>query len=155
MILSAIGVLSTGLAQTDVPIINASDLNKILADNNDLPILINVWATWCAPCREEFPDLVKLSKEYKNNVKFIGISADDDDDLNTKVIPFLKNQNAQFQNYLIKVSEPEDFINTLNKEWAGAIPATFIYNKGGTQIEMLVGLQSYEQFENAIKKVIN
>jgi len=144
----------TGFSQTEVPIINSSDLNKILTDNQDQPLLINVWATWCAPCREEFPDLVKLSNEYKKQVKFIGISADDVDDLNTKVIPFLVEQKAQFQNYLIKVSEPEDFINALNKQWVGAIPATFIYDKDGNQIEMLVGMQTYEQFENALKKVI-
>lgn len=155
IIFLAIGVFSKGLAQTDVPIINASDLNKILAIDNDLPVLINVWATWCAPCREEFPDLVKLSNEYTEQVRFIGISADDADDLNTKVIPFLKEQKAEFQNYLIKVSEPEDFINALNKDWAGAIPATFIYDKEGNQNEMLVGMQTYEQFKSALKKVID
>ena len=155
IIFSAIGFLTQGLAQVEVPIINASDLNEILNSGNDKPILINVWATWCAPCREEFPDLVKLSNEYKKQVKFIGISADDTDDLNTKVIPFLKEQRAEFQNYLIKVSEPEDFINALNKDWAGAIPATFVYDKDGNQKEMLVGMQTYEQFENALKKVID
>lgn len=154
-VLTIFGFNSTGFSQTEVPIINSSDLNKIIDDNKDQPILINVWATWCAPCREEFPDLVKLSNEYKKQVKFIGISADDVDDLNTKVIPFLEEQKTGFQNYIIKVSDPEDFINALNKEWAGAIPATFIYDSGGNQKEMLVGMQTYEQFESALKKVID
>ena len=88
-------------------------------------------------------------------LRVIGISADDFEDLDAKVIPFLKKQNAQFENYLIKVGDPEDFINLLNKDWSGAIPATFIYDKNGKQKEMLIGKQSYEEFENAIKKVIN
>ncbi|MCW9065589.1 MAG: TlpA family protein disulfide reductase, partial [Ignavibacteriaceae bacterium] len=105
--------------------------------------------------REEFPDLVKLSKEYKNKVRFVGISADEVEDLDEKVIPFLKSQNAQFENYLLKVVEPEDFIDLLNQDWSGAIPATFIYDKNGMQTEVLIGKQSYEEFEGSLEKVIN
>jgi thiol-disulfide isomerase/thioredoxin len=140
---------------SEVKIINDSDLKLILEDGRGSAILINVWATWCEPCREEFPDLVELSDKYKKNIRFIGISADDTDDLNSKVVPYLKNQNAQFENYLLKVVEPEDFINLLDKDWSGAIPATFIYDKNGKQTEALIGKQSYEEFERAIKKVID
>jgi len=153
-VISIGGMQTKVYSQPKVTIINVSELEKILIENNNQPLLINVWATWCAPCREEFPDLVKLSNDYKDQIKFIGISADDDEDLDEKVIPFLKSQNAQFENYLVKVSEPEDFINVLNKDWGGAIPATFIYDKVGKQKKMLIGTQSYEQFEQAIKKMI-
>jgi len=138
-----------------VKIINVSDLKLILEDEKGNATLINVWATWCAPCREEFPDLVKLSNDYKSEIRIIGISADEVKDLDEKVIPFLKNKNAQFENYLIKVVEPEDFINLLDPDWSGAIPATFIYDKNGKQAEVLIGKQSYEEFENAIKRVID
>jgi len=107
------------------------------------------------PCREEFPDLVKLAQDYDKNIRVIGISVDDSDDLDSKVIPFLKNQNAEFENYLLKVVDPEDFINLLNKDWSGAVPATFIYDNTGKQNESLIGNQSYELFEKAIKKVID
>ena len=118
-----------------VKIINVSDLKLILEEGKGSAILINVWATWCVPCREEFPDLVALSENYKKNIRFIAISVDDVADLESKVVPFLKNQNAQFENYLLKVIEPEDFINLLNKDWSGAVPATFIYDKYGKQTE--------------------
>jgi len=139
--------------ETQVKIINAEDLSVII-NNSDLPLLINVWATWCMPCREEFPDLVKISNIYKNKVHVVGISVDDSEVSDSKVIPFIKNQKADFEIYLLKVVEPEDFINLLNKKWSGAIPATFIYDKDGNQKEMLIGKQSYESFEEAIKKVI-
>jgi thiol-disulfide isomerase/thioredoxin len=138
-----------------VEIINVSDLEKIIKNNDGRALLINVWATWCAPCREEFPELVKLATNYCKEVRVVGISVDEKGDLDSKVIPFLKNQNASFQNYLLKVVDPEDFINALNKKWGGAIPATFIYDKEGNQKEMIVGKQTYEVFESAIKKVIN
>lgn len=136
-----------------VKIINTEDLRGIIK-NNDLPLLINVWATWCMPCREEFPDLVKISNSYKGKVRFVGISVDDSEDLDSKVIPFIKNQKVNFEIYLLKVVDPEDFINLLNKKWGGAIPATFIYDKRGNQEEMLIGKQSYETFKEALKKVI-
>lgn len=147
------------LAQSDkiaqVKIINVEDLQDLINQDTDLPLLINVWATWCAPCREEFPELVKLANTYKNNIRVIGISVDDSEILETRVIPFLKNQNAEYENYLLKVIDPEDFINLLNEEWGGAIPATFVYGKGGDQKEMLIGKQTYEQFEEAVLKVID
>jgi thiol-disulfide isomerase/thioredoxin len=151
----SLDIYSQSYPPSEIKIINDSDLKRILKEGKGSALLINVWATWCEPCREEFPDLVKLSNQYKNKVRFIGISADEVEDLDEKVIPFLKHQNAQFENYLIKVVEPENFINLLNKDWSGAIPATFIYDENGRQNEVLIGKQSHEEFEKAIKKVIN
>ena len=157
LILAGIGLTTYSQPKESykVEIINLSDLEKIIGDSDGRALLINVWATWCAPCREEFPELVKLANDYSREVRVVGISVDEKGDLDSKVIPFLKNQNASFQNYLLKVVDPEDFINALNKKWGGAIPATFIYDKTGNQKEMIVGKQTYEVFEKAIKKVIN
>jgi thiol-disulfide isomerase/thioredoxin len=153
------GITSTVFSQsgvtTQVKVINILDLEKIVNQNEGRALIINVWATWCLPCREEFPDLVKLANDYNKNIRIVGISVDDYDDLNSKVIPFLEQQNAEFENYLLKVVDPEDFINLLNKDWSGAIPATFIYDNTGKQNESLIGKHSYELFEKAIKKVID
>jgi len=140
---------------TNVKIIDVSDLKLILEEGKGRPILINVWATWCEPCREEFPEFVDISVKYKKDIRFISISVDDLSDLDVKVVPFLKNQNVQFESYLLKVAEPEDFINLLDKNWSGAVPATFIYDKFSKRTEALIGKQSFELFENAIKKVID
>ena len=159
VILILAGIVLTTFSQPKesykVEIINPADLEKIIGESDGRALLINVWATWCAPCREEFPELVQLANNYSKEVRVVGISVDEKGDLDSKVIPFLKNQNASFQNYLLKVVDPEDFINALNKKWGGAIPATFIYDKTGNQKEMIVGKQTYEVFEKAIKKVIN
>jgi len=157
LLLIIFGVEIFAQSETDskIKIINVSDLKLLLVEGKGSAVLINVWATWCEPCREEFPDLVVLSEKYKKNVRFISISVDDVADLESKVVPFLKSQNAQLENYLLKVIEPEDFINLLDKDWSGAVPATFIYDKYGKQTEALIGKQSFEIFENAIKKVID
>ena len=137
----------------DVKIISIEELKDFIQNRGGKPLLINVWATWCAPCREEFPDLVKMANEYHNKIDVVGISVDFPEEIDSKIIPFLKKQNADFKNYVIKVIEPEDFINLLNENWSGAIPATFIYDENGEQIEYFIGKQSYEEFEKAVLKV--
>lgn len=158
LLFSLVGSINYALAQSDISpqikIINVTDLSDLINANKDRILLINVWATWCVPCREEFPELVQIAKSYSEKVRVVGISVDGPEILDSKVIPFLKNQKAEFENYLLKVIEPEDFINLLSKEWSGAIPATFIYDKKGNQKEKLIGKQSYELFEQAVKEVI-
>ena len=56
--------------------IDFAGLRKALTPSNK-PLLVNFWATWCDPCREEFPDLVKLDAEYKGRIDFITISLDE------------------------------------------------------------------------------
>jgi len=136
----------------DVNIISIEELKEFIKNRDGKPLLINVWATWCAPCREEFPDLVKIANEYYDQIDVIGISVDFPEEIDSKIIPFLKKQNADFKNYVIKVIEPEDFINLLNENWRGAIPATFIYDANGEQIKYLIGKQSYEEFKKALLK---
>ena len=158
LLFSLVGSTNYALAQSNISpqikIINVTDLSELINENKDRVLIINVWATWCVPCREEFPELVQIAKSYSEKVRVVGISVDDSEVLDSKVIPFLKNQKAEFENYLLKVIEPEDFINLLSKEWSGAIPATFIYDKGGNQKKILIGKQSYELFEQAVKEVI-
>ena len=136
----------------EVKVITVSELKNLINDRSGKPLLINVWATWCAPCREEFPDLVKIANEYYGQIDVVGISVDFPEEIDSKIIPFLKKQNASFNNYVIKVIEPENFINLLNENWSGAIPGTFIYDKNGGQVKHLIGKQSYEEFEKAVLK---
>jgi thiol-disulfide isomerase/thioredoxin len=137
----------------EVEIISVEELKELIKNRNGKLLLMNVWATWCAPCREEFPDLVKLANEYGEEIDIIGISVDFPEEIDTKIIPFLKKQNAVFTNYVIKVVEPENFINLLNEDWSGAIPATFVYDEKGNQVEYLIGKQTYEEFEKVVKKL--
>jgi len=138
-----------------VETINVEKLGEFLSNRNGKPLLINVWATWCVPCREEFPDLVKLSEEYKTKIDIVGISVDFPEEIDSKVIPFLNKHNAGFTNFVVDVKDPEDFINLLNKEWSGAIPATFLYDRNGKQLKYLVGKTDLEGFEKMISSVIN
>lgn len=133
--------------------IDRIQLQKIIKERNDKPLFINLWATWCVPCREEFPTINTLVNEYKN-IEFIGISIDYPDEVETKIIPFLRSQKAKFKSYVNAFERDEDLINFLDKEWNGALPATFIFDKSGNKVLFLEGKRSYKEFKKAIEKAI-
>ena len=96
------------------------------------PLLVNYWATWCDPCREEFPDLVKIDKDYRTKgLDTIAISLDDLAELKTEVPKFLRLMKVRMPVYLLNVSDPEPSIKMVDPTWGGALPATFLYDAQG------------------------
>jgi len=117
-------------------------------------LFLNVWATWCVPCVEEFPDIVKLSRSYDSKrLEVVAISADYPDEVDSKIIPFLMKQNVPFKVYVAKFEDQEKFINALDTAWSGGLPATFIYDTEGHRRFRLVGQGSYERFKQQIDKL--
>lgn len=95
------------------------------------PLLINFWATWCDPCREEFPDLVMLDTEFKGKIDFITISLDDPDEIATTVPRFLAAMKAEMPAFLLKTADESAVIASISKAWQGGMPFTILYDKGG------------------------
>src|SRR5215207_5896673 len=111
---------STNISLPVVKQIDTAALRALIKPNKK-PLLINFWATWCDPCREEFPNLVKIDKEYRPNraVAFITISLDDFSDIKTSVPKFLGSMKANMPAYLLNVSDPEPAIELIDKGWTG------------------------------------
>ncbi len=131
--------------------INESGLQDLIDNRKGKVLLLNIWATWCIPCRKEIPDLIRLSNNYKNSIDVVGISIDYPEDLTQKILPFLKKNNVTYANYISAFRKDEDLINFLNKNWSGAIPASFIYNPEGTLLHFIEGKKDYDFFEQLIK----
>jgi len=142
------------LATIDVLILDADSFQPLLNQHQGKILFINAWATWCVPCIEEFPDLVRLKDFYKDSdIVFIGISVDFPDEVESKVKPFLYSQKVNFPNYVQDFKDPADLINLLNKNWRGAVPATFIYDRKGRQQKFLLGKHSYDEFQQEIESI--
>ena len=144
---------SLGAEPIEVKKIGEADLKSIMASYKGKVLLVNIWATWCKPCREEFPDLVRLQDFYKGKaVHIIAISADYPDEVDSKILPFLEKFKINFPVYVQDFPRQEDFINYLNREWNGALPATFIYDKEGRQQAFFIGKKDFESFKKEIEK---
>lgn len=141
----------------EVKTISSTDeYQQVLDSFKDKVILVNFWATWCLPCVKEFPELVKLQKNYKDNdFVLLFISLDDKGDIETKIIPFLKKQGVDFTSFFGNFSNPESIMNYVDKSWHGEIPYTGLYNKKGILSKALIGSKTYEQFETEVKKLLD
>lgn len=147
---------TTNLDAVDVSLLDADRFQALLDQYKGKVLFINTWATWCVPCKEEFPDLVRLQDHYKDDdVVFIGISVDFPDEIESKVKPFLHSQKVNFANYVQNFKDPAELIDLLNTKWRGAVPATFIYDKKGIQQTFLLGKHSFVEFQQAIETIRN
>src|ERR687890_515690 len=100
------------------------------------PLLVNFWATWCGPCREEFPDLVKLRGQYDpDTLDFVLVSLDDPSDIGKAVPEFLAEARATaFPSYLLNADDSDAAINLVDPTWSGELPATFLYDRSGALV---------------------
>jgi thiol-disulfide isomerase/thioredoxin len=98
------------------------------------PLLINFWATWCGPCREEFPDLVKIGKDHRSKIDLVTISLDELSEIGGEVPQFLTQMNADFPAYLLKTKNEDAAIALVSKDWKGALPFTILFNAQGEPV---------------------
>ena len=121
---------------------------------NGKPLLINFWATWCDPCREEFPDLVRLDTEYKGKIDVITISLDDLADIDGDVPKFLADMKATMPAYLLKTDDESAAIRLVSKDWAGNLPLTVLIDANGTTAYQRNGKFRYETVKENIDRVL-
>src|SRR5713226_9102751 len=107
-ILLGLGVLLASCGRTsrvrieDVRVtpVTAADVQRVVHDSGAKAVLVNMWATWCGPCREEFPGLVRVARKYEGQgLKVLLVSADTETDL-PAVKKFLAEHGVEFPAYL-------------------------------------------------------
>lgn len=133
--------------------IDAEALKNLLKPNGKA-LLINFWATWCEPCREEFPDLVKISADYKDKIDVIAISLDELSELNSGVPKFLAEMKAEMPAYLLKTPDEGAAIATVSKDWQGGLPFTILFNANGETIYSKQGKFKTDFLRAEIENVI-
>lgn len=113
--------------------IDIEGLKKLLKPNGK-PLLVNFWATWCDPCRDEFPELVRIDLAYKGKIDFVTVSLDDVTDIATLVPKFLRKMKAKMPAYLLSTPDPDAAITLVSKDWVGNLPMTVLINTDGTTV---------------------
>lgn len=127
---------------------------ELLADlrtvGSDL-VVVNYWATWCAPCREEFPDLVRFAEDADPDevqVRFVSVDFEDEA---PAVLEFLGEYGVTGPAYIKSEQSDGPFINALNPQWSGSIPASFIYDRDGNRLDFWEGKVTYAELAERIE----
>ena len=138
----------------DPELIDAQGYGKILQQYRGKPLLVTFWATWCEPCRDEYPMLNELAKQYApQGLKVVGVNLDQDGDL-ILMRRFIARYKPVFPNYRKKAGEEEPFRQAVLPGWNGSLPATFFYAKDGRQEAQFVGERTKETYETAIRSLL-
>jgi len=123
---------------------------ELVKNETDQLRLINVWATWCAPCVIEYPDFVNTHRMYMGrDFEFVSISMDN---MNKKknALKFLDKTDSALQNYIYEGSDKYAFIEALDPDWNGALPYTMLIEPGGNVVWSHQGPVDFLELRRAI-----
>ena len=137
---------------TLVPATAQQVLDAVRASGAQVAV-VNVWASWCIPCREEFPALVRLQRDYRERgVALLLVSSDVAADTSAAK-EFLAEQGVDFRTYL-KAQKDQEFIDAFDPKWSGALPATFVYDGTGVRRHSFLSPVTYDSLEREVTALL-
>jgi peroxiredoxin len=129
---------------------DAATISELLKNKTDKLRLINVWATWCVPCVQEFPDLVYINHMYRDRgLQLVTVSSDEAVNQD-KALAFLQKKQASGLNYIYSGDSKYKMIEAIDPKWQGALPYTVLIEPGGRIIYSKEGAIDLD----TLKKVI-
>lgn len=135
-----------------VEVIKFEHLQKNLNRLSDTTYVVHFWATWCRNCIEEMPFFEQLRKDYSTKrVKFLFVSMDFPSDITNKVKPFLVKNNISGQVLLLDEPDYNAWIDLVDKEWSGTIPATLLLNTTMRKRKFFEGKVKLPEFIEELK----
>jgi thiol-disulfide isomerase/thioredoxin len=137
----------------DFQVRTPDDRSLRLAELKGKVVFLNFWATWCEPCREEMPDLVRFYRDNRaQGLRLVLISADDDAQRAevARVLTALSFDGPAF----IKRGNDMTFIDALDPRWKGALPATFLFDGRGVKKTSWLGSVTYDQLHTRVSGLL-
>jgi peroxiredoxin len=111
--------------------ITVEQIKTLRQNATDKTILVNFWATWCAPCTAEFPDLLKTWRMYrKRPFDLVTVTVNYPDE-EKAVRKFLETQHAASRNYISTTMDPHELVRAFDPEWDGGVPYSMVIAPGG------------------------
>lgn len=123
-------LLSFQAKSQTVKLLTLSELDRRIEKGKDTVYIINFWASWCAPCLQELPHFEKLNQTVKGEkAKILLVSVDFKSKLKSAVIPLVKRMKLKNEVFLLNEQNQQAYIERINKNWSGALPATLFINR--------------------------
>jgi thiol-disulfide isomerase/thioredoxin len=153
-------ILGAGAAPAAAPSrlageLDAAGLREAVAREKGQVVLVNFWATWCVPCREEFPDLSRLQQRNRAaGLRVVGISTDFASQ-KAAIEKFLAERRPAFPNYRKKTGgDDQEFIEAVDPSWGGELPFSVLYDRSGKKVKVFSGKLPIAAAEREIRKLL-
>jgi cytochrome c biogenesis protein CcmG/thiol:disulfide interchange protein DsbE len=153
------GSASAPAKPTDAPTISLKDLNDkevTLQQYKGEVVLVNFWATWCAPCKVEIPWMIEFQKKYSpRGFTILGVSMDEDG--KKAIQPFLDKERFDVNGQQEAMSYP---ILVGNDDIAGnfggilGLPTSMLFSRDGKKVRTIVGLVNHDDISKAIESLL-
>jgi thiol-disulfide isomerase/thioredoxin len=138
------------------PVIKLEKLQELIHSKDEKILVLNFWATWCGPCIAELPLFETLNASGRKDIEVALVSLDMDLDPDPeKVYKFISRKKLRSPVYVLDESDPNSWIDKIEQEWSGALPATIVINRL-TGKRKFVGKELHEgDLEKLIAEVKN
>ena len=146
--------LASAAAPPELKPIDEAGFRQVLQADRGKVVLFDFWATWCDPCREELPVLVKLAAKYRDRGLVLVTVSADSPGTEGAARQFLEKNAVAPPAFIKHVKNDEDFINSIDVKWSGALPALFLYDRAGARAASFFGETETSDIEAAIQKLL-
>jgi thiol-disulfide isomerase/thioredoxin len=134
--------------------IDETSFPKLIAAQRGKVILVDFWATWCEPCREELPKLAAYEAKMRaHGFVLITISADEPEQ-DAAAYAFLLKSGVHLPAYRKQTADDGAFIDFIDSKWSGALPALFLFDREGVKVKSFIGETAMDQIEQAVSKLL-
>jgi thiol-disulfide isomerase/thioredoxin len=130
--------------------VTAEEVAHLLDAMGNIPVLLNVWATWCPPCIAEMPYFIEFHEKYHERIPLISLSVDDPSTIASAVRPFHSSRKLPFPVYVLAERDPDELSKALKTEFSGAVPTTVLYDASGTAAKVWEGAVTFAELESAV-----
>jgi thiol-disulfide isomerase/thioredoxin len=139
---------------SDIPIYSTFDeIAPLFQQDNDTTYVINFWATWCKPCVKELPYFEELNASLQGQkAKVVLVSLDFPKKVATQLVPFVEKRQLSSEVLVLLDGKYNDWIDQVDPQWTGAIPATLIY-KGENRRFIGQAVDSVTELQAAVKEI--
>lgn len=153
--LATLAALTAGLAgAADLRPMDESGYARLVASARGKVLVVNFWATWCAPCRKEMPELVALAARYRaKGLEFATVAIDEESDRKA-VAEFLDKTKVPPPTFIKNFQSDEKFISMVDSRWSGGLPFTVVYDRAGRKAHVFPGEVDLKELEAVIRKLL-